>query len=121
MTLPGTPLAQVTADKGMPARESVLFYTSATAATLQMTINDRTYNLTTSGAALAVTLPSVAEAAGMMFFIYFISKDSSYSITVDDKGDDIPFSQLTIDTEDDAFILISDGIHWYAMNASATT
>ena len=120
--LPAEKLAGQTADAGLAGRSAVNYITaSASVSTLAMTTRDRTVKLvTTSDNGIAVTLPPVAESAGMMCFVQFVTKATN-DCTINDDADDADFDQVTVDTQNDAFVLISDGIHWFCMNGGATT
>ncbi len=120
--LPAEKLAGQTADAGLAGRDTVTYVTaSATVSGLAMTTRMRTVKLiTTSDSALAVVLPPVAESAGMIFFIQFVTKATN-DCTIDDDADDADFDQVTLDTQNDAFVLISDGIHWFCMDGGVIT
>lgn len=123
MNIPGAQQAQRTAERGLTPRDGVVFKTGSATAdeTVAMTTDQRSYILTTDDTyTLTMTLPSVAEAGGMMFFFYLVS-DGGQDVTITDKGDDLDFDDITMDTVNDAFILISDGIHWFAISANAVS
>ena len=123
MNIPGSQAGQRTANAGLSPRAGVHFHTgSATAAeTIAITEDQRSNILVTDATyALTCTLPSVAAAGGMMFFFYLVT-DGGQDVTITDKGDDLDFTDVTMDTVNDAIICISDGIHWFAFNGGDTT
>ncbi len=122
MNIPGAQQGQRTADAGLTPRLAVVFVTSsASVTTYTMTVDERSLKLTTDGSnALSVVLPPVAEAGGMLYFFYLVG-DSVVDVTITDKGDDADYDDITMNTANDAFVLFSDGIHWFAMNGGAIT
>jgi len=124
MNIPGAQQGQRTANAGLTPRAGVAFVTSSALVTeYEMTTDIRSVELTTDNAnALTLYLPPVALAGGMIFFLYLV-KDDGVDVTVKDFGDvDEPdFTHITMDTVNDAFVLISDGIHWFATNGSDTS
>lgn len=122
MLLPGDKLDQQTADVGLTGRDAVLYHTAtAVAGTQTLTLTERTRSLIigTVGGACAVTLPGVAQFAGMTLFMYMIADDGN-NVTINDAGDDIDFDTVTLDTVNDRAVLMSDGIHWFCMDGGAT-
>ncbi len=122
MNIPGAQQGQRTANAGLTPRAGVVYVTSsATVTEFVMTVDDRSLKIVTDGSnALSVVLPSVAEAGGMFFFFYLIT-DSAVDVTITDKGDDLDFNDVTMDTANDAFVAISDGIHWFITNGGDIT
>lgn len=95
-------------DKTVPARESIKFVSAA----YQMKEIDRVvYN--TSGAAVTITLPSVASVAGHIVTIVKASA-AAVNTTVSDAGDS-GLADFTLGTQWDAAVLFSDGIRWHAL------
>ncbi len=120
--IPGAQQGQRTADAGLTPRGAVVFVTSSASVTeYVMTTVTRSLKIVTDGAnALSVVLPSVAEAGGMFFFFKLIT-DSAVDVTLTDKGDDADFTDVTMDTANDAFVAISDGIHWFLTSGKDTS
>jgi len=120
--IPGAQQEQRTANAGLTPRAGVTFVTSSASVTeYVMTTDERSLKLTTDGSnALSVVLPPVAAAGGMMFFFYLVTH-SVVDVTITDKGDDADFTDVTMDTGNDAFVAISDGIHWFITNGSDTS
>lgn len=59
-----------------------------------------------------ITLPPVAESAGRILSIYLVSMSGSNDVIVADAGDDGKWSNVTLDTEEDEIIVISNGLKW---------
>ena len=115
-----------TALVGLAGRDAIVFYdgsveAASAADTVAMNIRQRSWKLITDGTnATTMTLPPVAEAAGMIFLFYLVT-DGGQNVTITDDADDADFTDVTMDTENDAFVLVSDGIHWFAISGNATT
>ncbi len=123
MNIPGAQQGQRTADAGLSPRLGVHFHTGDSSAneTISILLTQRSNKLITDATyTLTCTLPSVAEAGGMMFFFYLVT-DGGQNVTITDAGDDLDFTDVTMDTVNDAFIAISDGIHWFITNGGDTT
>jgi len=92
------------------------------ATTLTMDINDQVVRVTTTSDAdnTAITLPSVREAAGRIYSIYFVTRGDDESVVISDKGDDAGLSDITLDAADEYSILYSDGYAWYEIASSHT-
>lgn len=122
MNIPGAQQGQRTADAGLTPRLGVHYHTGDTSdhETIDITIDQRS-NILTVGATYNVTctLPPVALAGGMMFFFYLISAGGA-DVYIDDAGDDLDFNQATMTDLNDRCILISDGIHWFCIDAGVT-
>ena len=85
----------------------VVFKTAA----YSMTINDRHVRADASGGSFTLTLPSVAEAAGMIFDIEAVDVDST-AVTVQDKGDDAGLTNITLNADNEHVVLYSNGYSW---------
>ncbi len=115
-----------TALAGLTGRDAVVHYNGEVEAadaadTVAMNIRQRSYIIITDNTnATTMTLPPVAEAAGMIFLFYLVT-DGGQNVTITDDADDADFTDVTMDTENDAFVLVSDGIHWFAISGNATT
>ncbi len=123
MIIPGAQQGQRGADAGLTPRAGVHFHTGNTGAheTIDILLTQRSNIFVVDGSYnTTCTLPSVAEAGGMMFFFY-ITSGGGANLVITDNGDDPDFSTVTISTTNDAFILMSDGIHWFAFNAGDTS
>ena len=123
MNIPGTKDTQRTAEEGLTSRLTVLNKTGSAIAneTYQCTVAYRSYILTTDGTyTLAMKLPPVADCAGMLFFFYLVS-DGGQNVTIIDYGDETDFDDATMADANDRCILMSDGVHWFCLDAGATT
>jgi hypothetical protein len=92
--------------------KEAVFLTAATSLTIRQRVVHATAS--TTYPSWTLTLPSVAEAAGLTFSIVS-SIANSQAVTVADAGDDANFSNLTLDTDDDAALLYSDGRRWWVV------
>ncbi len=123
MIIPGAQQGQRTADAGLTPRSGVHFHTGSDAAneTIDILLTQRSNILVTDSTFwLKCTLPSVAEAGGMIFLFYLVTHGGQ-DVTITDSGDDADFNDVTMDAGNDAFMLISDGVHWFAISCNATT
>ena len=124
--LPADKLFGETALAGLTGRDAVVHYdgsveAASAADTVAMNIRQRSWILITDDTnATILTLPPVADAAGMIF-LFYLETDGGQDITITDDADDLDFSDVTMANVNDAFVLISDGIHWFAINGGATT
>lgn len=118
--LPGEKALGQTADVGLLGRDAVVHITSISGLiTYTMTTANRSLIMTTTNSyGLTVTLPSVAQAAGMMFFFYAVVIDSGDNVSITDKGDDIDFTDITLNADNESCVLVSDGIHWFAFDGT---
>jgi hypothetical protein len=63
----------------------------------------------TNTATAVATLPSVAERAGP---IHIAVPDAAAGVTLQDKDDSVDWTDLTLDANDDAVVVQSDGQRW---------
>ncbi len=121
--LPGPTQAGFSQERGLSPRDSVKFLTSSTLiTTLAMDETMRAVIATmTSGKVLAVTLPKVSLAAGMMYTIYYndIAGGVTDNLTINDLGDDTDFSTITLNANKERAVLVSDGVRWLTIHAGA--
>ncbi|KKN51485.1 hypothetical protein LCGC14_0622260 [marine sediment metagenome] len=121
--LPGPTQAGFSQERGLSPRDSVKFVTSSTLiTTLAMDETMRAVIATmTSGKVLAVTLPKVSLAAGMMYTIYYndIAGGVTDNLTINDLGDDTDFSTITLNANKERAVLVSDGVRWLTIHAGA--
>jgi len=96
----------------VPQHEKIVEITAAT----QLTIRQQNVRVVAATAypSWTLTLPSVSEASGLTFSIVS-SIANSQAVTVTDAGDEGNFSDLTLDTDDDAALLFSDGLRWWVL------
>lgn len=87
------------------------------AAAYQMTTQDYVVRPDTSSAAVTVTLPSVAEAAGRIYTV--ACRSASNAITLQDQDDSEAWTDLTLDAVGDKVALYSDGLAWHVINEIA--
>ena len=100
----------------VPGRAGEVFVTSsATVTTYAMSVYETVLRIIlVSTNAMAVTLPSVAEAAGKLYSIG-ITTDGGATATVSDKGDDAALTDITLTDDEDGVVLYSDGRYWWVM------
>lgn len=77
----------------------------------ELTIRDQVVRVTSDGAAVTVTLPSVAEAKGLMFDIEALT-GATQTVTVEDNSDDAGLSDISLDADNEYVVLWSNGISW---------
>jgi hypothetical protein len=106
-----SPQGQITAEKGLAGRSAVSF---VTATTHDVGLEDRVNIYDTTSNAITATLPPVAEAAGMIF-TFQLQTDGGNDLTITDDGDDTDFVDVVIKAVNLSAVLISDGIHWFAL------
>ena len=119
--LPGNKVLSVTADKGISQNSAVAqVVSSATVLTYAWPASIRAIHVDTetNDSAMAITLPSVAEAAGNVYLLN--AHAISGAATLDDAGDDPLMTQFTL-ADNDAVICISDGRRWYIAKAVDAT
>lgn len=122
MNIPGAQQGQRTANAGLTPRGGVHYHTASTSAheTIAITVDQRSNILVVDASHnLTCTLPPVAEAGGMMFFFYLVTAGGANCV-ITDAGDDLDFNDATLADENDRCILISDGIHWFCIDAGTT-
>lgn len=81
------------------------------AITTALTVYER-FVIIDSGAAITVTLPSVAAARGYEFLLWL--RTDGGDVTVADKADSIGWTNLTMNDAGDHLLMRSDGISWHA-------
>jgi len=84
------------------------------APTYQMRVSDTVMIVVseaTSGVGI-ITLPSLAEAVGKMYFISAPTGNAGDDISLFEKETGAEFSEGNMDADDDYLILFSDGIKW---------
>ena len=67
-----------------------------------------------------ITLPDVAEAAGLFYYIR-VDLTNSKTITVDDNGSDAGFSSIGLDADNEYVFLYSTGKEWIQTSADGYT
>lgn len=98
-----------------PRNSRTVITSSATNLTYQMKVSDLIVHVVTVGAnAMAITLPSVAEACGNIYVIKFVT-DGGGALTVADKDNDAGYSTVTMSDATDFQVLYSDGCYWYLL------
>ncbi len=108
-----------TAEAGLAGRDAVVHYTSSSSVTtLAMTTRMRSLILTTADNHLAVTLPPVAESAGMWFCFYLVTRGGSYDVTLADDADDVDYTSVVLNAANESCMLFSDGVHWFAVDGT---
>ena len=82
-----------------------------------MDVQDKVVYVDASGGAITITLPSVAEAGGLIFVVRAVDTDSgNNTVTVEDKGDDAGLADVALATDGAAAVMFSDGAKWYKLN-----
>lgn len=66
----------------------------------------------------AIVLPPVVEAVGRLFVITAVT--AATAPTVDDAGDDYEFAQATM-AGGEAWLFVSNGVHWVVLKGGDTT
>ena len=89
------------------------FVVKTAAATL--TLLETQVRANTTAGAMAITLPSVAEAKGLTFSI--ILETDNGDLTIQDADDSYNWSDLTCDDALDGYLLYSDGHVWWQLAA----
>lgn len=99
--------------------DKTYFYTALTTAAVQMTVMNRVMRIT-NDFAFTLSLPSVAEAAGLTFSISTVNATaavtltdfggSSYNDSINWEGD------FTLDAAEDTISLYSDGRTWHQVD-----
>lgn len=79
--------------------------------TPQNTMVRATCNTSTNN--YAITLPPPGQCRGLFFSIFCILAANSKAITLQDGDDSLDWSDLTLDTTNDAVLLWSDGQKWW--------
>ena len=64
------------------------------------------------GSAFTITLPSVVEAAGQLYSITQVARDSTKDVTVEDLDGDAGLTDVVLDLADEHVILLSNGYTW---------
>lgn len=70
-------------------------------------------------AAVTITLPSVAEAKGLLFSILLETDPSGYDLTIADADDSYSWSDITHADAQDGSLLYSDGFVWWVIGTSS--
>jgi len=110
-------------DAQVDARNAEVFVTSsATVTTYAMSVYELVVRIIlVSTNAMAVTLPSVAEAKGKLYSIC-ITTVGSATATIVAKGTDCGhLGTITLTDDEDGVILFSDGRNWWVMATNGLT
>lgn len=89
------------------------FVVKTVAATLLLT--ETQVRVDSTLGAMALTLPSVAEAKGLTYSI--ILETDGGNLTIQDADDSYNWADLTCDDALDGFLLYSDGFVWWQLAA----
>ena len=120
----GASFQQLTADKGITGRDSVYIYDASDDTankTLYLRVDQRVFiAITDATYTLTLTLPPVAEAAGMIYSVA-VQTDGGQDLTVTDKGDDTDFDDVTFADANDRGLFYSDGVHWHFIDTGGAT
>ena len=85
-------------------------------ATATLELYENQVRADTTGGAITLTLPGVAEAKGLMFSI-ILETDGGTNLTIADADDSYNWADLTCDDATDGFLLYSDGHVWWQLAA----
>lgn len=82
-----------------------------------LTVHERVVRCTANSGSgsYAITLPPVNEAQGLTFTIQATIADSE-AVTVQDQDESEDWTDLTLDTDEDAAVLYSDGRKWWPIH-----
>ena len=98
--------------------ERVELTAEAGGSTYTLGVNERVVLVDASNGTYTITLPSVAEAQGLMFHV--LAVDGTNNITIQDNNNDAGLSDITLNADDEEVLLISTGYSWfYVMRDSA--
>jgi len=78
-----------------------------------MDLTDRVVECDSTDAAITVTLPNVACAAGLIFAIY--AQTFGSNITIQDQDESEDWTDVTLNGVDDGELLYSDGRRWWRL------
>ena len=93
--------------------ESLLVTAAATLTNLQRVVR------CTPAASFSLTLPSVAAAKGLKFFIA-VTTAGGFTVTVQDQDDSEAWSDVALTADNDALCVESDGRKWWIMHEVST-
>lgn len=97
-------------------RERVLDHILHATTTTAMTANDLKVNCDSTGGAFTLTLPSVVEAMGRIYTVR-LTAGAVNAVTLTHKSDSVDWAaNFTLDANNDAIALYSDGEKWYAID-----
>lgn len=106
--------------EGVSREKIVYLLSSATVTTYSMKVNEHVVVVETDAAnAITVTLPSVAEARGMMYTIR-LETDGGVDLTLQDHYDDAGLTDLTFNDAAEVVTLYSDGLKWHELENTIT-
>lgn len=83
-----------------------------------MKVYDYVVRVDSTEGALNITLPSVAEAAGRIYSIFF--ETDGGDVTIQDQDESQDWSDITLTAEDDCALLYSDGMKWWTLSSVTT-
>jgi hypothetical protein len=87
-------------------------------ASATLALYEQQVRVDTTDGAVSITLPSVAEAKGLMFSI-ILETDGGTDLTIQDADDSYNWADLTCDDALDGYLLYSDGHVWWQLAAIA--
>ncbi len=86
------------------------------AADISMTVRDRVVHVYETNGAVqadyAITLPPVAEAAGLTFSFTVVEDISSYPVTIQDQDESFDWTDIVLTANNEHVLLYSDGRTW---------
>jgi len=83
-------------------------------ATASLTLYEQVVLCDTTAGAITITLPGVAEAAGLIFSIA-LETDGGTNVTIQDRDESYGWSDLTLADAADKYLLYSDGHSWWTL------
>ncbi len=95
--------------------ENLVNVASFKTADYQMTPYDYVIRVNASAAAVVITLPPVAEAAGKFYSVGVRDASVAFDVTLQDKDDSECWTDITFDAPCDGALLYSDGLRWWFM------
>ena len=97
----------------LPSGAQTVHLSAAATLTISQRLVFGTVN--TANGSYTVTLPDVAEAAGLIFYVRADVANSKV-LTLEDNGNDAGLTDLVLDTDNDSIILFSTGKEWRELN-----
>lgn len=85
-------------------------------ATATLLLTETQVRADTTGGAITLTLPSVAEAKGLAFS-FILETDGGTDLTIADADDSYNWTDLVCDDALDGFLVYSDGFVWWQLAA----
>ncbi len=95
------------------------------AADIALTIRDRVVHVYESNgatpAAYAITLPPVAECAGLIFSFLSVEDLTTYNVTIQDQDESVTWGDILLTSLYESVVLFSDGSKWHRISEVIAT